>query len=82
MRPGDSEPDRDAMVTTLRRIAEKPTDFSFAEISAYASLAADMLEPRSVSKKSKVVHADGQRTIDDEEPGVIKTKGRPSAHDR
>lgn len=81
MIPGDAEPDRTAVISTLRHIAAKPTDFTFAEIGAFAGIAADFLEPVQKPKLKKAPGVEGQRTIEDEDPGTIRTKGRPSVYE-
>jgi len=70
-----------AVVSTLRLLAEKPSHFSLGEISSYATIAADLLEPRKKSLRSKTPEFEGQRSIEDENPGVIHLKGRPSVYD-
>lgn len=83
MRPGEKEPDRAAIVSTLRRIAENPSAFSLEEVSCFTTMAADLLDLiiSGGQRPVKISHPEGQRTVYDENPGVIRTKGRPSVYD-
>ena len=79
--PGETDPDRRVVIAELRHLADKPTDFSFAKISSVAAMAAEMLSPpQRPTPLPRSPAIEGQRSIHDEDPGVIHLKGRPSVY--